>query len=135
MHADHDVDAAPECTGQCRPHVCRPLSTASIRKIHFCLSGALTRAVRWHWITVNPLDAAEPPRGVANNPHPPSSAEAATIVTAAFATGLWWGVLVWLAMTTGARRGELCALRWDGVDLDRGTLTVRTAIAQDGSRT
>jgi hypothetical protein len=64
--------------------------------------------VRWHWIAVNPLDAAEPPRGVTTNPHPPSTAEAAGIVTAAFAMGLWWGVLVWLAMTTGARRGS-CA--------------------------
>lgn len=133
---EHDGNDEPhECTGRCRPHVCQPLSPASIRKIHFCLSGALTRAVRWHWITVNPLDAAEPPRGVVHNPHPPSVAEAAAIVTAAFAMDLWWGVLVWLAMTTGARRGELCALRWDGVDLDREALSVRSAIAQDGSRT
>jgi len=115
--------------------VCRPLSTASIRKIHLCLPGALTRAVRWHWIAVNPLDAAEPPRGVTHNPHPPSPQQAAAIATAAFAMDLWWGVLVWLAMTTGARRGELCALRWNDVDLDRAALTVRSAIAQEGSQT
>ena len=48
---------------------------------------------------------------------------------------LWWGVLVWLAMTTGARRGELCALRWDDLDLDRAVLNVRSAIAQEGSQT
>ena len=35
-------------------------------------------------------------------------------------------------MTTGARRGELCALRWSNVDLESGTLTIRRAIAQDG---
>ena len=34
-------------------------------------------------------------------------------------------------MTTGARRGELCTLRWDAVDLDRAALTLRSAIAQD----
>ncbi len=136
VHTDSTgQDGLHECTGRCRPHVCRPLAPATIRKIHFCLSGALTRAVRWHWISVNPLDAAEPPRGVVNNPHPPSAAEAAAIVTGAFAMDLWWGVLVWLAMTTGAWRGELCALQWDGVDLDRGALSVRSAIAKDGSRT
>jgi hypothetical protein len=48
---------------------------------------------------------------------------------------LWWGVLVWLAMTTGARRGELCALRWDDLDLDRAVLNVRSAIAREGSQT
>jgi len=75
------------------------------------------------------------PRGVTHNPHPPTAAQAASILTAAFAADLWWGVLVWLAMTTGARRGELCALRWDGVDLDRGTLSIRSSIAQEGNRT
>jgi integrase len=126
---------AHECTDKCRPHVCKPLATASIRKIHFCLSGALTRAVRWRWIAVNPLDAAEAPRGVTHNAHPPSAEQAAAILTAAFAADLGWGVLVWLGMTTGARRGELCALRWDGVDLYRAVLSIRTSIAQEGSRT
>ena len=125
---------AHECTDMCRPHVCKPLSTASIRKIHFCLCGALTRAVRWRWITVNPLDAAEAPRGVTHNPHPPSAEQAAAILTAAFAADLEWGVLVWLAMTTGARRGELCALRWDGLDLDSAVLSIRSSITQEGSR-
>lgn len=37
-------------------------------------------------------------------------------------------------MTTGARRGELCALRWDGVEFDRTTLVIRSSIAQEGSR-
>lgn len=35
-------------------------------------------------------------------------------------------------LTTGARRGELCALRWSHVDLTVGTLTTRRAISQDG---
>lgn len=73
---EHDGAPRPgqahDCTAKCRPHVCKPLSTASVRKVHFCLSGALTRAVRWRWIAVNPLDAAEAPRGVTHNPHPPS---------------------------------------------------------------
>jgi integrase len=30
-----------------------------------------------------------------------------------------WGVLVWLAMTTGMRRGELCALRFEHIDVER----------------
>jgi hypothetical protein len=118
VHTDGGSDIAHECTDKCRPHVCQPLSAASIRKIHFCLSGALSRAIRWRWIAVNPLDAAEPPRGVTHNPHPPSPQQAAAIVTAAFAMDLWWSVLAWLAMTTGARRGELCALPWDALDLD-----------------
>jgi integrase len=40
------------------------------------------------------------------------------------------GPLVWLAMATGARRGELCALRWQHVDTGQGVLVVRASIAQ-----
>ncbi len=29
------------------------------------------------------------------------------------------GTLVYVAATTGARRGELCGLRWSDVDLDQ----------------
>ena len=37
-------------------------------------------------------------------------------------------------MTTGARRGELCALRWDRLDFGTGVLDIRTAMAQVGGR-
>jgi integrase len=44
-------------------------------------------------------------------------------------------MLVWLALLTGARRGELCALAWDRVDFATGVLTIRSSIAQTGART
>lgn len=131
---EHRVPGPHECTAGCGPHVCRPLATSSIRKVHFCLSGALARAIRWRWITVNPLDQAEPPRGSTSDPNPPTAEQGAAILNAAF-KDVWWGVFLWLAMTTGARRGELCAMRWDHLDLDRAVLTIRTSIAQQGTRT
>lgn len=131
----HRTNGEHACDSKCRPHVCIPLVPASIRKVHFCLSGALSRAVRRGWISVNPLDAAEPPGGVPNNPQPPTAEQAAAIVVAAFAVDLGWGVLVWLAMVTGARRGELCALRWDSLDRERAVLAIRSSIAQEGSAT
>jgi integrase len=39
-----------------------------------------------------------------------------------------FGVFLRLAATTGARRGELCALRWRDVDLNEGTLTISRAL-------
>ena len=39
------------------------------------------------------------------------------------------GTFVWCAMTLGARRGELCALRWRNVDLANNVVTLRHAIA------
>jgi integrase len=131
---DHRIDESHECDDRCRPHVCRPLATSSIRQVHGCLSGALTRAVRWRWIAVNPLGQAEPPKAARHDPDPPTPEQAAAIVSKAFRDPMW-GMLVWLAMTTGARRGELCALRFDRVDLDNAVISIRTSIAQDGVET
>ncbi len=36
--------------------------------------------------------------------------------------------------TTAARRGEIVGLKWDDVDLDRGTVSIRRALVQAGSR-
>jgi integrase len=40
-------------------HECRPLSAATIRKIHFLISGAYRQARRWGWLYTSPT---EPPR-------------------------------------------------------------------------
>lgn len=69
----------------------------------------------------------------APSPSPPTQAQAATIVMEA-SNDPGWGMFVWLAMTAGARRGELCVLRWDDVDIDTGVLTIRSGIAQAGGR-
>lgn len=131
---EHRKAGEHECTEKCRAHKCKPLAASTIRKVHWCLNGAFQDALRWKWITVNPLDQAEPPKAPTPNPKPPTPEEAAAIVNEAF-KDLSWGMLVWVAMTTGARRGELCALRWDLLDLDNAVLWIRTAIAQDGAQT
>ncbi|GAA2897508.1 hypothetical protein GCM10010472_64980 [Pseudonocardia halophobica] len=134
VKVDHRSEDSHDCDAKCTPHLCRPLANATIRKIHFCLSGARARAVRWRWIAVNPLDQAEPPRGSVAEPDPPTAEQAAAILASAF-TELWWGCFLWLAMVTGARRGELCALRWNRLDLDRAVLTIRSSIAQRDTKT
>jgi hypothetical protein len=91
-------------------HECRPLHPATVRKIHYVISGAYRRAVRWGWIDQSPTRDAEPPPKPHPDPQPPTPAEAARILDAAWADPNL-GPLVWLAMVTGARRGELCALR------------------------
>jgi integrase len=83
---------------------------------------------------VNPVEAIDAPPTTPPDPDPPTAEQAAAISTAAWADP-GWGMLVWLAMVVGARRGELCALRWEHVDLDGGFLTIRRAVAQQGART
>lgn len=115
-------------------HTCRPLAPATVRLIHANLSTALSSAVRWHWLAVNPAAQAAKPTVPKSNPQPPSGQEAARIVAEAWKDPDW-GMLVWLAMVTGARRGELCALQWDRVDFATGVLQIRTSVAQLGATT
>ena len=112
----HRTAVEHRCDHRCGQHHCRPLGATTIRHMHFILSGAYKRAVRWKWVTDSPLRQAEPPAAPVPNPHPPSAAEAARIVNEAWKDPDW-GTFIWLAMTTGARRGELCALRWSRIDL------------------
>ncbi len=133
-YIDHQTQDMHECDERCKPHKCRPLATSSIRQVHWCLSAAFKSAMRWRWIATNPLDQAHAPRAATSDPHPPTPEQAAAIVNEAF-RDVGWGMLVWLALTTGARRGELCALRWDLLDLDTAVLTICTSIGQTGAET
>jgi integrase len=114
-------------------HVCRPLCAGTVRKIHYVLSSAFRRAVRWGWIDRSPTGDAAVPPARHPEPQPPTPAEAARIVAAPW-TDPDLGPLVWLALATGARRGELCALRWRHIDTARGLIVIRSAIAQAGGR-
>jgi integrase len=127
---DHRTTRPHECDQRCRPHRCIPLSDSSVRQIHWILSGALKRAVRWRWVAVNPAELVEPPALPRPEPHPPSADQAARLVTEAWKDPDW-GTYVWLAMTTGTRRGEMCALQWEHVDLAKHVLAVKRAVAFD----
>lgn len=120
------------CGGRVRGHQCAGLAPSTVRRIHFLISTAFGRAVRWGWITRNPADSAIPPPQPSPDPQPPSAEDAARIINNAWDDPAW-GAFVWLASTTGCRRGELCALKWEHVDLTNGTLTIRRSIDQDGT--
>jgi integrase len=123
------------CTGgrPARGHVCRPLSSSTVRKVHYIIRGALERAVRWRHLGVNKAAMAEAPAPARTEPDPPSPAEAALLLSHAW-NDPDWGLLLWLTMLTGSRRGETCALRWRDVDLDRAVLWVPGTIAQTKGR-
>ncbi len=95
-------------------HACRPLSSSTVRKIHFIVSAALGRAVRWDQIAVNRAELAEAPSPAATEPDPPTAAEAARLLSEAWAADPDWGLLLWLTVVTGSRRGEISAVRPTG---------------------
>lgn len=125
---EHKGDGEHDCVqSRCKPHQCKGMAASSIRQVHSIISGMLNAAVRWDWIGSNPAHIAQRPKQTPPQPDPPSPADAARLVEKAFEMDEDWGTLVWLVMTTGIRRGEVCALRWSRVDLDEGVLEIRSS--------
>ncbi|TCO58290.1 regulatory GntR family protein [Actinocrispum wychmicini] len=125
---------ARSLAGKQKCHACRPLSPTTIRKVHFLISAAYNRARRWGWIHTSPTPLASPPSPPRPNPQPPTPDEVTRILTEAWPTPDL-GVLIWLAIITGARRGELCAQRWTDFHPDRRTQYITRSITQDGRHT
>ncbi|MFD5854920.1 tyrosine-type recombinase/integrase [Streptomyces chartreusis] len=70
-------------------------------------------------MTTNAATLAEPPSQPKPNPDPPTPEEAAQVLHTTWPRDLDWGTFLFLTMVTGSRRGEMCALRWSDIDLDR----------------
>lgn len=122
----HRSTSKHDCAAEgCRLHVCRPMAASTVRQIHSIISGTLSAATRWDWISSNPARVAQRPKSKAPEPNPPSASEAARLLAAAFEMDEDWGTLVWLVMTTGIRRGEVCALRWRDIALDAEIVEIR----------
>jgi integrase len=109
------------------------LSPSSVRGVHAVLHSALDHAVRQGLIGSNPADAVKVPRKGRSRPemNPLSSDEVGQLFEAARGDRL--EALYVVAVCTGARLGELLALKWADVDLDARTMRIeRTLITAKG---
>lgn len=100
-----------------------PLSPATVRRTHVVIHAALEQAVNWEWIVVNPASRASPGKVEQPEVIPPALPEVLALLDAAERDDPALAVFLILAALTGARRGELCALRW--TDLDTVAATVK----------
>ena len=125
VRVDHKAVGEHDCAQRkCARHVCQPMSPGAVRRVHAILSGALNYAVSWGWIERNPAEYAHPPKLARRRAQPPAGDHVARLINAAWTHDTELAVFLWLAATTGARRGELVALRWSNIDLEQGLLRV-----------
>ncbi len=109
----------------------RPLSPKSVHHAFTLLNGAMRFALRMELIGRNPCEAATRPSVKRSDAKALSADEVTRLLGAA--RGTRWEAFVNLALSTGARRGELCALSWNDYDADAGTLTIRHSLSQTRS--
>ena len=110
------------------------LTGSSLVRYFAPVSAALKLARKRGEVTENVAEMVSMPRGKASRMKvTPTAAEVAELIRAAETNGDDEMVAaLWLAYTTGARRGELAALRWADVDLDAGTVHIGASIDRRG---
>ncbi len=109
------------------------LSPTTVRHLHAMLHNALRQAVRQGILSRNVADLVDVPKMRPRMMTTLSSDEVRALIDASASERLGAGVV--LAVTTGLRRGELLALRWRDVDVERGQLQVRASLqwTKDGA--
>jgi integrase len=98
------------------------LSARTVVHMHRVLREALQQAVRWQMLPRNPADACKPPRVERKPMQTYDLAQTAELLAAI--RGSRFFIPVVFAVLCGLRRGEIAALRWGQVDLEKGQLAV-----------
>ena len=106
------------------------LSPLTRRYIHVILKSALARAVEQQLLARNPADAFKKrlPKVERKEIATLTMEQSAYLLDSIRHMHIYWPVL--LALATGMRRGEILALRWKNLDLDRGMLRVMESLEQ-----
>jgi integrase len=106
------------------------LSARTVRNIHKTVHKMLRQAVRWRLLAANPAADLELPPVVEPQMVTLDHQQARRLLEAAASPRRagWWAPLVLLAVATGARRGELLALRWSDINLDAGTVAISRSL-------
>ena len=104
------------------------LSPLTVRYMHRILRHALQQAICWQLLVRNPAAAVKPPKAERKEMKALNTDATATLIEAARDTRLF--VPIVLGVLCGMRRGEITALRWRSVDLERGQLSVVASTEQ-----
>lgn len=105
-----------------------PLSSTTLLYYHRVLHRALAQAVKWDLIGRNVADAVEAPRKQHHEIRPPEETTVMRLFDAFRGMPVYLPVV--LAVTAGARRGEILALMRTDADLNRRRMTIRRSLEQ-----
>lgn len=110
------------------------LSESSVHRHAAVISAALTQGFKWGWIDSNPALRSSPPAQPKTKARAASPDQVSNVLHRAQDDDPVMAAAVALAFVTGARRGELCALKWSDVDLIGRTVTIDKALTQVGRK-
>ncbi|MGH7536430.1 MAG: tyrosine-type recombinase/integrase, partial [Gemmatimonadales bacterium] len=106
------------------------LAPGTVVRARSVLGKAMRRAVAWGLIPANPVHAVSPPRPERPQLAVPTPGELLELVRVV--EGTVWEVPMLLAASTGARRGEVLAIRWSDVDFATGRVRITGSLQRSG---
>ena len=106
----------------------KPLAARTVGHAHRVLHKALARATATELVSRNVATAIKPPKVASSEIEILEPAQIAEVLTKL--KGHDFYTIAALALGSGLRRGELLALRWSDVDLDRATLRVERSLEE-----
>ncbi len=114
-------------------------SPSTVRHMYVILNQALAQAEKERTILVNPVKATRPPR-ITRPEAQYLKAEQINQMLEVVKKDRWHTMILF-TLATGTRRGEVCALRWENVDLEEGIVYVKESVRrvktfeEDGPKT
>ncbi|ACL76197.1 site-specific integrase [Ruminiclostridium cellulolyticum] len=105
------------------------LSTNSILHYHRALNAMFGDGVRWGLIKENPCSKVRPPKVVKKEMSCLDEDQIPQLISALCNEPIDISTFITLDLVTGLRRGELCGLQWDNVNLKDNTIVVEQAVS------
>jgi integrase len=103
----------------------KTLHARSVGHVHQVLHRTLGHAAQWNVLLQNPVSLVRPPRVEAEEVKILTPTEVQLVLAKLPKT---LGLMARTLLGTGMRRGEMLALRWSDVDLDRGRLRIEQSL-------
>jgi integrase len=104
------------------------LSARTVRHMHTVLKAALKQARVWRVIADNPAELVKPPKPERKEMKTVDADQTVAMIEAARGTPIFIPIL--LGVLCGLRRGEIAALRWRSVNLEKRQLSVVASTEQ-----
>ena len=104
------------------------LNSNSVLHYHAMLSSVFRKGVQWGLINENPCARAERPKASEIDVETLDEEDIARLLEALAGAPVHFSVITQLALLTGARRGEICGLRWSDIDFEKGTLSIKRTV-------
>ena len=104
------------------------LNNNTVIRYQAMLSSIFKKGVQWGLINENPCSRAEHPKVEEIDVRVLTEEEIPTLLDVLSDAPPQYSVITQLALLLGARRGEICALRWSDIDFEKGTLSIKRTV-------